>query len=130
MIRTWFFIVFLVFSQMLYAQTETQKQTPALQSDWGFDGQFMVSTDGKYTFANFGGPSMSLNVKKLRFSVGMYPSVRYYDATGRPDILPSLGFGFMFNYKKLVLGVPFYYINEENKVVASFGIGIKLTQKK
>jgi len=125
--KSLFLFLCLFSTHFLFAQTESK---PAVQSEWGFDGQCMLSTDGKYGFVNFGGPNIQLTIKKVKISVGMYPSLRYFDANGKPDLTPSLGFGLMLNYKKLVIGLPCYYVGEENRTVATFGIGIRLASKK
>lgn len=90
-----------------------------------FTGQVMASYDADAFYVNFGGPSLSVNFGKLKLAISMLPSLRIKDDPVRPVVTPILGAGPSLQYKKMLLGFPFYYIAASNVWKMSVGLGYK-----
>ncbi len=90
-----------------------------------FSGQAMLSHDGDAFYLNFGGPSVMANFGKIKIMIGMFPSLRIKEDPVRSTLTPILGTGPTLQYKKLLLGFPFYYIAASNVWKMSAGLGYK-----
>ena len=86
----------------------------------------MVATDGKAAYINLGGPGIKYINKNWSLSINMLPSLRLMDDAPRPFVTPTLGAGILFSYKRLVIGVPFYYNAPKLKWSVAVGAGIKI----
>jgi hypothetical protein len=116
-------ILCILLSYGLYAQ-EVKPQALA------WSGQFVVATNGNSIFANFGGPSIKAEFsKKSSLSLGMLPSLRINleEKDNNRIVSPILGIGLQFQYKKIILAMPAYYLPApKNYWTLAGGIGIKL----
>jgi hypothetical protein len=115
--------VFILFSCGLYAQDGKPKAV-------AWSGQFVVATNGNSLFTNFGGPSIKAEFsKKSSLSLGMLPSLRINleEKDNNKIVSPILGIGLQFQYKKIILAMPAYYLPApKNYWTIAGGIGIKL----
>jgi hypothetical protein len=123
-----FFVCFHV--QLLAQETKAETKTePKPTFTVGFDGQIAATTNGTYSFLNFGGPSLRMNAKPFVFSINMFPSLSFYDNPARPFVTPSLGFGCQIAYKKFILCLPLYLVRDKATLpeywIFTAGIGYK-----
>ena len=118
---TFTFLVMVCF--FLKAQNTTKKPTVTLAK---FSGQAFIATDGKAAYYNMGGPTIKMQIKKSTFGICILPSLRIIKDPLKPDILPLAGAGFMYTYGHLIIGIPTYYIQAENKWKLCVGLGIKI----
>jgi hypothetical protein len=91
-----------------------------------FSGQFFASTDLKALYVNFGGPMIKYKAKKINIGVGMFPSLRFKSDKTKSIVTPTLGAGLQLEIRKIVIGMPAYYIAANNNWYISVGVGIKL----
>jgi hypothetical protein len=112
-----------------FAQTVNGSKKPSFT----VEGQVAVTTNGEAVYLNFGGPCMKYSFKKIAFSLGMMPSLRFEQDKPRPYITPSLGAGlqvFFLNNRRVILSFPCYYISTKNKWTVTAGLGYLLTRPK
>lgn len=118
------FIVLLVCNSfIIIAQNTTKKPTVSLAK---FSGQAFIATDGKAAYYNMGGPTIKMQYKKSTFGFCILPSLRIIKDLTKPDILPLAGAGFMYTYGHFIVGIPTYYVANENKWKICVGIGVKI----
>jgi hypothetical protein len=111
-------------SVFLSAQSKEKKNDSKI--DFNISGNFIIATDFESLYTNYGGPAVKFSFSKnIYTSISMYPGLRWKNDPVKPTALPILGTGLHFGYKRLILAMPFYYISNENKWKAAFGIGIK-----
>lgn len=103
-----------------------------------FEGSAVVGYVDQGGFLNFTGPNISWTKGISRLMLGMLPSLRIKEdnstTTKNATVFPTLGIGFAYGYKKLVLQLPLYYntktTTEDGKWNIGIGIGIRLNPKK
>lgn len=113
----------IVMSGSLQAQSNA---AGASSMSWSMNGQVMAATDFDAAYLNLGGPSLRYGNKQMAVSVAMLPSLRFREDKSKPYVTPLLGSGLLFQYKKLMVGLLFYYIAGENKWKPAAGAGIRL----
>ena len=116
-------LALILFAHIGYAQENKPKAV-------AWNGQFVVATNGNSLFTNFGGPSIKAEFsKKSSLSLGMLPSLRINleEKDNNKIVSPILGIGLQFQYKKIILAMPAYYLPApKNYWTLAGGIGIKL----
>lgn len=109
-----------IFCTVIFAQANKSVSSSSLS------GQFLISYDGSALYANMGGPNVTYTINKnTKISLCMFPSLRIIEDAVKPTVTPILGTGISMQYKKLVIGLPCYYIQSDNKWNISFGLGYK-----
>jgi hypothetical protein len=91
-----------------------------------FSGQIFASTDLKALYVNFGGPMIKYKAKKISIGLGMFPSLRFKTDKPKSIVTPTLGTGIQLEIKKIVIGMPAYYVAANNSWYISVGFGLKL----
>lgn len=122
------YILIILFVHVSKAQTET-KAVPL----FNIEGQLAITTNGKALWYNMGGPSIKFNFKKVSFSLGMFPSLKFEQDESHPIVVPILGVGlqlYFLNNKRFVMSFPCYYLAAKNSWELTGGIGYVLTKIK
>ncbi|PWN69041.1 hypothetical protein C1631_013310 [Chryseobacterium phosphatilyticum] len=95
-----------------------------------FDGIAVAGYVDDGAFINFTGPNVSLVHKKVKFIMGMLPSLRikedHSSGTRNSFITPTLGAGLTTVYKRIALQVPVYYNPKTADQDGKWKIGIGL----
>lgn len=101
---------------------EQKRPRPQLKPDRAYypGGQIALITDLDAVYLNFGGPGVRLTVGDFSFSFNMLPSLRF----SGERVIPTLGAGTQFFYKRLIVLVPFYYIEQKWRVAGGIGYRI------
>ncbi|MCS6833521.1 MAG: hypothetical protein NZ521_08085 [Flammeovirgaceae bacterium] len=94
----------------------------------GFDGQIVLTTNGEFTFLNFGGPGVKIKKGVWTISLNMLPSLRFHKDAKAPLVTPSLGTGVQLYYKRLILCGSTYYVANRNYWIVTGGLGFKLSK--
>jgi hypothetical protein len=89
-------------------------------------GSVMLTTDGSSLFYNMGGPGVKFTKNNWMLGINMLPSLRFFKDDPRPFITPMLGAGILIGYKRLMVGVPLYYLSAKSEWIISAGVGVKL----
>jgi hypothetical protein len=89
-------------------------------------GSVIASLAGNAVYSSFGGPGVKIT--NGTWSVGLYmlPSLRFQEDKPRPLVTPVLGTGLLIGYKRLIFGLPLYYVAQQLKWKAGVGIGAKI----
>ncbi len=115
-------LLMFAFFHQAYSQEESPKS-------FIWSGQFVATTNGTSIFTNFGGPSIKVDFsKKSAVSLGMLPSIRINleEKDINRIVQPILGIGLQFQYKKMILAMPAYYLpTPKNYWSLTGGVGIK-----
>lgn len=130
------FLLVLFATQIAIAQTiETAHPVPKESKvTFGFfEGTVIAGYVDKGGFLNFTGPNVSLTSGKSKLLLGMLPSLRFKEDKSQVKnsfVMPTLGMGLTYSYKKLALQVPLYYnaktSTADGKWNVGIGVGIKL----
>lgn len=98
-----------------------------------FEGTAVVGYVDKGDFLNFTGPNVSLTSGKSKLLLGMLPSLRFKEdksAVKNSFVMPTLGMGLTYSYKKLAFQIPLYYnaktATADGKRNVGIGMGVKL----
>lgn len=78
-------------------------------------------------YLNFTGPNLSFSRGKSKIMLGMLPSLRYKQDTGvtkNSPIIPSLGVGLTYSYKRCVFQLPLYYNAKTSTANGNWQLGI------
>jgi hypothetical protein len=120
---------FLAFNNHLPAQeTITSKKT-----SFAVEGQVAVTTSVEGFYLNFGGPCIKYSFRKIAFSIGMMPSLRFEQDKPRPYVTPILGGGlqvYFLKNKRFIASFPCYYISTKTSWRVTAGIGYLFTRPK
>ncbi|MCY1486001.1 hypothetical protein D3C87_205060 [compost metagenome] len=130
------FLFILFATQIAMAQTNepTHPVTKESKVAFGFfEGTVVAGYVDKGGFLNFTGPNVSLTSGKSKLLLGMLPSLRFKEDKSQVKnsfVMPTLGMGLTYSYKKLALQVPLYYnaktSTADGKWNMGIGVGIKL----
>jgi len=130
------FLVILFATQIAMAQMiETVHPIPKESKvTFGFfEGTVVAGYVDKGGFLNFTGPNVSFTSGKSKLLLGMLPSLRFKEDKSQVKnsfVMPTLGMGLTYSYKKLALQVPLYYnaktSTANGKWNVGIGVGIKL----
>lgn len=130
------FLFILFATQIAMAQTNepTHPATKESKVAFGFfEGTVAAGYVDKGGFLNFTGPNVSLTSGKSKLLLGMLPSLRFKEDKSQVKnsfIMPTLGMGLTYSYKKLALQIPLYYNAKTSTVDGKWnmgiGVGIKL----
>jgi hypothetical protein len=115
-------IIGILFFILIFGEINAQTKST---TEIGFSGQIMMSYDGSALYYNMGGPAFFANIKKSKIGIAMYPSLKLMNDNPKPFVTPILGSGIFYQYKKIVVAMPMYFIAAENKWKLSFGLGYK-----
>ncbi|MBK1895664.1 hypothetical protein [Chryseobacterium paridis] len=106
-----------------------QESTPKVKAAF-FDGVAVVGYVDHGAFINFTGPNINLTYHNTKFILGMLPSLRIKEdkseGTRNSAIMPTLGAGLTFVYKKIALQVPVYYNTKTSTQNGNWRVGIGL----
>jgi len=101
-----------------------------------FDGIIVGGYVDNGAFLNFTGPNISVTAKNSKFMLGMLPSIRYKEDKGafrNSPIMPTLGVGLTYCYKKIAVQLPLYYnaktATANGRWNIGIGIGMRLKYK-
>jgi hypothetical protein len=97
------------------------------------EGQVAVTTSGEGVYLNFGGPCMKYSFKKIAFSIGMLPSLRFEQDKPRHFVTPILGAGLQVYFlkdRRFIASFPCYYISTKTTWKVTAGLGYLLTRPK
>lgn len=100
----------------------------------GLEGVIVAGYVDDGAFLNFAGPNISFKKGSSKFMLGMLPSLRFKEdkSTGSTNstVVPALGLGLSYIYKRLVIQVPLYYnaktSTKNGEWVVGAGLGLKL----
>lgn len=130
------FFLLTVFNFSFYAQKTDTLTTSPKKVTLNFSGAEGVIIGGYVdngAFINFTGPNISISTKYSKFIFGMLPSLRYKEDNGKPKnspIMPGLGAGITYCYKKIAFQIPLYYnpktALKNGEWQIGFGIGLKI----
>lgn len=121
---------------MLQAQNQTISTSTAKESKVkvaAYDGMVLAGYVDEGAFLNFTGPNIQWNENYSKIMLGMLPSLRIKEDHSEPKnstVIPSLGIGLTYSYKKLAIQLPLYY-NAKTAVTdgqwnLGIGFGIRL----
>ncbi len=117
--------IILIACVLLTINVFAQKNNSIVSSS--FSGQFVITTDTKSYYCNFGGPTFNIALsKQIKLSVGMFPSLRFKSEISKPIVTPTLGAGIQLTFKKIVFSLPCYYQASNANWYLSGGVGLKL----
>jgi hypothetical protein len=82
-----------------------------------YEGLINGGCVGNGAYLNTIGPNVSLNFKDSKIILGTLPSLRFQNdisitKTKNSFVTPSLGIGLTYQYKKLALQLPLYYVSK------------------
>lgn len=130
------FLFFLFAFQISMAQTSEPANLLAQEPKvvFGFfEGTAVAGYVDKGGFLNFTGPNASFTSGKSKLLLGMLPSLRFKEDKSKVKnsfVMPTLGIGLTYSYKKFAVQVPLYYnaktATADGKWNLGIGIGIKL----
>ncbi|MBA9074978.1 hypothetical protein GGR22_003155 [Flavobacterium gossypii] len=130
------FLVILFATQIAMAQTIEPAHPVPQESKvtFGFfEGTVAAGYVDKGGFLNFTGPNVSFTSGKSKLLLGMLPSLRFKEDKSQVKnsfVMPTLGIGLTYSYKKLALQIPLYYnaktTTADGKWNVGIGVGIKL----
>jgi hypothetical protein len=89
-------------------------------------GMALLSTSGESAYLTMGGPGIKVTHGAWQGGIYMLPSLRYKQDAAAPDVTPLLGSGIIIGYKRLLIGIPLYYLAATKKWEAAFGLGFRL----
>ena len=89
-----------------------------------FSGIVALATDGRAAYLTFGGPGLKWKIKKIEIGAYMLPSLRMQRDAPRPFITPALGGGILLRHKRLVAGIPVYYVAAQQRWFVAGALGI------
>ena len=104
-----------------------------------FEGLIHGGYVGNGAYLNTIGPNVSLNFKDSKIILGTLPSLRFQNdnsgtKTKNSFVTPSLGIGLTYQYKRIALQLPFYYVSkntiENGKWEIGIGFGFQFINKK
>ncbi|ROI03834.1 hypothetical protein EGI16_10300 [Chryseobacterium sp. G0240] len=123
--KKFLYAVGIFISGLCFSQENASKIKASL-----FEGIAVAGYVDHGAFINFTGPSVSLAHRKLKFILGMLPSIRIKEdrssGTKNSPITPNLGVGFTVIYRKAVLQIPLYYNTKTSTQDGNWKIGIGL----
>ncbi len=122
-------LCFIILSNHSFAQAGNGSK----KTSFTVEGQVAVTTNGKAIYLNFGGPCMKYSFKKIAFSIGMMPSLRFEEDKPRPYITPMLGAGLQVYFlkdRRFIASFPCYYISTKTAWRVTAGLGYLLTRPK
>ena len=115
------------------------KVAPDTTSHWiktkvsAYDGTFIIGYVDNGGFLNFTGPNINFSIKRHRIILGMLPSLRFKEdksTVKNSFVMPALGFGITYSFKKFAIQLPVYYTNkttvDNGHWSIGFGIGMRL----
>ncbi len=103
----------------------TQSKPLKTEFTLSIEGQLGVYTNGDAFFVNFGGPAVRVRYKKVSFAWVTAPTLRFWEDAPRPFIIPTVGTGFEFTYKRFGIGFPFFYNAAKNEWTPTAGLVYK-----
>ena len=119
------FLFFLVI--FFWANTSlSQPQTNTISVNL-VDGMIAMGYVDHGAFLNFTGPNISFSRGKSKIMLGMLPSLRYKQDTGvtkNSPIIPSLGIGLTYSYKRFVFQLPLYYNAKTSTTNGNWQLGV------
>jgi len=89
-------------------------------------GMALLSTSGESAYLTMGGPGIKATHGAWQAGIYMLLSLRFKQDATAPDITPVLGPGIIIGYKRILIGVPIYYLAAAKKWVTAFGLGVRL----
>lgn len=117
-----FFIAIFFFSNISLSQPQTNTISVNL-----VDGIIAMGYVDHGAYLNFTGPNLSFSRGKSKIMLGMLPSLRYKQDTGvtkNSPIIPSLGVGLTYSYKRCVFQLPLYYNAKTSTANGNWQLGI------
>lgn len=87
-------------------------------------GIVALATDGRAAYLTFGGPGVKWKTNNIEIGAYMLPSLRIQRDAPRPFITPSLGGGILLRHKRLVAGIPVYYVAAKQRWFIAGALGI------
>lgn len=93
---------------------------------WSIEGQIGVFSNGEAFFANLGGPNFRFKHKKWTIAWFVAPTLRFWEDAPRPFVVPTIGTGLEISYKKIGIGLPFFFNNVKNEWTPAVGIIYKM----
>lgn len=87
-------------------------------------GMVAMATDGRAAYLTFGGPGVKWTKKGYEIGAYMLPSLRLQNDAPRPFVTPSLGGGILFRHKRLIAGLPVYYVAAQQRWFVAGALGI------
>jgi hypothetical protein len=117
-----FFIAIFFFSNTSLSQPQTNTISVNL-----VDGIIAMGYVDHGAYLNFTGPNLSFSRGKSKLMLGMLPSLRYKQDTGvtkNSPIIPSLGVGLTYSYKRCVFQLPLYYNAKTSTANGNWQLGI------
>jgi hypothetical protein len=126
-------IVVIAIFIFLWNHSFAQPGNDSKKPSFTVEGQVAVTTNGEAIYLNFGGPCMKYSFKKIAFSLGMIPSLRFEQDKPRPYITPMLGAGlqvYFFKDRRFIASFPCYYISTKTSWRVTAGFGYLLTRPK
>jgi hypothetical protein len=127
------YIVISVIFLFLHSHSFPQTGNTSKKASFTVDGQVAVTTNGEGIYLNFGGPCMKYSFKKIAFSIGMMPSLRFEQDKPRPYITPMLGAGLQVYFlkdRRFIASFPCYYISTKTSWRITAGFGYLLSKPK
>lgn len=119
------FLFFLVI--FFWANTSlSQPQTNTISVNL-VDGMIAMGYVDHGAFLNFTGPNISFSRGKSKIMLGMLPSLRYKQDSGvtkNSPIIPSLGIGLTYSYKRFVFQLPLYYNAKTSTTNGNWQLGV------
>ncbi|HMO32797.1 MAG TPA: hypothetical protein PKE07_07350 [Lacibacter sp.] len=89
-------------------------------------GMVAAATDGRAAYLTFGGPGIKWSRSGTDVGLYMLPSLRMYADRPRPFVTPALGAGLFVRRKKMVAGIPAYYVAAQQRWYVAGALGIAL----
>ncbi|RZJ69380.1 hypothetical protein [Flavobacterium sp.] len=125
-IKAFFATVFFgLSSAAAFAQTAevapSEKPKEEKRIEYGLDGMLAVSVGEKTVGINAGGPSFKVRIKNFKIGFGAMPSLFIRD----DKAVPRLAVGPVAEYKHVMLIVPYYGYDNNDRQIWTFGIGYK-----
>jgi len=119
---------------LLFGQEEHKEEKKISVSP--FTAQFLISTDTRTICFNFVGTGIRYTHKNTIISISLFPTLTFredehLDPTEpkKPFVRPTFALGPLVQYKRLMVGFPSYYQDDEWHFSAGLGVRIgKLEQ--
>jgi hypothetical protein len=89
-------------------------------------GSVISAWEGNAMYFSLGGPGIKLSAGKWAVSPHQLPSLRLLKDKPCPFITPVLGTGLLVGYKRLIAGLPLYYVASQLKWKAGIGLRVKI----
>ncbi|MFM7217734.1 MAG: hypothetical protein ACKO1U_06925 [Bacteroidota bacterium] len=129
-IRVLFFFI-LVCTCLFTVQVVAQDKKVAAS---GWEGVVVGGYVDDGAFLNFLGPNVSYKKGSSKWMIGMMPSLRFKKdkstTTVNASVVPALGLGLTYLYKRLAVQLPVYYnaktASKDGAWVVGAGLGFKL----